>query len=132
MARSGHVQTIGTNTRSGKPSDFSDNAVEGQKANLPSKQEDDVEERLQKIVAAIKQLKPEDFTQAGPPKVEAIEKILGFDINAAERDEAWSLVTPEPKHAEEKAPEKAPEQKEKTMVTGEDALKLLRSRGAKV
>ncbi len=32
---------------------------------------------------------PADFGKDGTPKVRAVEKILGYDISAAERDAAW-------------------------------------------
>lgn len=50
-------------------------------------------ERMQKIVAAIDKLSPrkrEHFTSAGEPSVTALAEAVGFDITAAERDEAWS------------------------------------------
>jgi len=46
-------------------------------------------ERLELIVAAIGELGPDDFTQGGLPEVEALEGALGFDLSAAERDQAW-------------------------------------------
>jgi len=33
---------------------------------------------------------PDDFGRDGTPKVKAIEKILGYDISAADRDVAWA------------------------------------------
>lgn len=45
------------------------------------------------IVKAIKTLveeaDPSHFGKDGTPKVRAVEKILGYDITAAERDSAW-------------------------------------------
>lgn len=60
------------------------------------------EERTEAIKNAVLQVvteaNPEDFTGAGnnkKPKVEPIEKILGFDITATERDTAFALVSAE-------------------------------------
>lgn len=50
-------------------------------------------QRIADIAAAIKQLEPgnhEHFTKSGPPRVEAIELVLGDDITMAERDQAWA------------------------------------------
>lgn len=52
-------------------------------------------DRLGAIVAAIKQLDPKkDYTSSNIPKVDAIQEILGYDITAEERNEAWKLGTP--------------------------------------
>lgn len=48
---------------------------------------------LEAIVAAIGQLDPSNtkhWTGAGLPRVELLETILGYDISAAERNEAWA------------------------------------------
>ena len=48
------------------------------------------------IQNAIGQLNPRsrrDFTSAGVPAVKAIEKILGYDISAPERDRAWQAMS---------------------------------------
>lgn len=45
------------------------------------------------IVQAIGLLNPDEdgqFTQGGKPEVKALEELLGQDISAAQRDEAWT------------------------------------------
>lgn len=62
-------------------------------------QEEQVKEetqRLESLVDAIASIVEKndaenDFTAGGMPKVEAVEKVVGFDIAAQERDEAWTL-----------------------------------------
>lgn len=52
------------------------------------------DDRQAKIIAAIKGLDPKtkgNFTSAGVPSVEALEKVVG-DITAEERDAAWAQV----------------------------------------
>ena len=47
------------------------------------------------IQDAIGRLDPADstkWTKGGKPDVKALEKLLGFDITAAERDSAWAAV----------------------------------------
>ncbi len=58
------------------------------------------EGREARIVSAVRGLDPDDkalWTRGGAPKVEAIETALGFDIDSAERDEAWAAVEAERK-----------------------------------
>lgn len=51
---------------------------------------------LDDIIEAIDQLNPEtDFAKSGKPKVEAIEAVLGQNINADTRDKAWELYQKE-------------------------------------
>jgi hypothetical protein len=38
----------------------------------------------------IEEANPMDFSRDGTPKVRSIERILGYDITAAERDSAWA------------------------------------------
>lgn len=52
------------------------------------KAEDDT---LSKIVAAIGDLKPFDFTAAGLPKVDILSTAVGFPVTAQERDAAHTL-----------------------------------------
>lgn len=55
----------------------------------------DEELRTAKIIAAIKSLDTENnmhFTQAGVPRVEAIETVTGMDIEAWERDKALARM----------------------------------------
>ena len=55
--------------------------------------------RMAKIEAVVRGLSGKDssnWTDAGVPRVEAIEKRVGFDITAAERDAAWATVQGEP------------------------------------
>ena len=42
------------------------------------------------IKKAIKALDEADFGSNGKPKVKAIEGVLGYDITAKQRDEAWA------------------------------------------
>ena len=52
--------------------------------------------RMAAIIKAIRSLdrnNSESFTQTGKPKVPAIEYVLGYDITASERDEAYSAIT---------------------------------------
>lgn len=61
------------------------------------------EGREAQIVGVVRGLDPDDetlWTRAGPPKVEAIEAALGFDIDTAERDAAWAAVEAERKGGE--------------------------------
>ena len=51
--------------------------------------------RVKSIDAAIEKMledpgRDDLFTRSGVPRVEAIEEILGHDINAGERDERWA------------------------------------------
>lgn len=41
------------------------------------------------LVEAIAQLTEDDFTGSGKPKVDVLEKLIGKEINAADRDAAW-------------------------------------------
>lgn len=48
------------------------------------------EELIAAIVTAVDALDPdEDFTRTGEPAVTALERALGYDISAAERDLGW-------------------------------------------
>ncbi|MDE0335675.1 MAG: hypothetical protein OXI64_12000 [Defluviicoccus sp.] len=52
---------------------------------------------------AVRGLDPDDkslWTQSGAPKVEAVEAVLGRDIDAAQRDAAWAIVEAERKEDE--------------------------------
>ncbi len=62
-------------------------AVEDDEANLASTTE--ATDRIDAIVDTIDDLSPEDFGKDKKPNVRAIEKILGEDISADERDIAW-------------------------------------------
>lgn len=46
---------------------------------------------LDEIVEAIGLVGEEDFTQGGVPKADALEKLLGQPVSAADRDTAWKL-----------------------------------------
>ena len=56
-------------------------------------------DRNEEIAAAIQTLLDEgderNFTSMGDPKVKPIERVLGYDITAAERDAAWTLISGE-------------------------------------
>lgn len=52
-------------------------------------------EKVEKAVEAIGRLdplNPEHFTNQGIPRVDAIGKLLGYDITAEQRDAAWAAV----------------------------------------
>ena len=53
-------------------------------------------ERDELILEAVKDMmeakKRSDFTAAGLPRVDQISKILGFEINPAERDRVWMEI----------------------------------------
>lgn len=53
-------------------------------------------DRVEEITNAIQTLLDEgdekNFTSMGDPKVKPIERILGYDITAEERDQAWALL----------------------------------------
>ena len=40
----------------------------------------------------IEEANPMDFSRDGTPKVRSIERILGYDITAADRDSAWETL----------------------------------------
>ena len=85
--------------------------AEAQKASeMPEKQETETKEALADIsdlIAAAKEaLEAGETTKDGRPTVEAIEKRLGRNITAAERDTAWEILK---KEHEEKAEEAKPE-----------------------
>lgn len=53
---------------------------------------DESKNRIDQICDAIEKLDPdnsEQWTNSGKPQVREVEAILGFDISAAERDQAW-------------------------------------------
>jgi len=56
-------------------------------------------DRVEEIAAAIQTLLDEgdekNFTSMGDPKVKPIERVLGYDITASERDAAWQALTGE-------------------------------------
>ena len=54
----------------------------------------DKQERIEAICKAIEQLDPDNAEQwigNGAPATSALEDILGWEVSAAERDEAWEL-----------------------------------------
>ena len=54
------------------------------------------EPAIDDVIEAIEILSPEtDFAKSGKPKVEAIESVLGQNINADTRDKAWELYQKE-------------------------------------
>lgn len=59
--------------------------------NEDKKGEKTPEDVIPKIAAAIKDLKPFDFTAAGLPKVDILSTALGFPVTAQERDGAHTL-----------------------------------------
>ena len=46
---------------------------------------------IDKITEAIKGLDKSDFLKSGLPKVPALTKAVGFEVTAAQRDQAWEL-----------------------------------------
>ena len=67
-------------------------AEEAQKEKEEAESEKVDQEIIELIVEAIGELDPEDgFTESGVPRVNALEEIVGFDITAEDRDEAWEL-----------------------------------------
>lgn len=51
---------------------------------------------IEDIVEAIAALDPtKDYGKNGKPNVEAIEAVLGADITAAQRDQAWAILQKE-------------------------------------
>jgi hypothetical protein len=56
-------------------------------------------DRIEEITNAIQTLLDEgdesNFTSMGDPKVKPIERILGYDITASERDAAWKSLSGE-------------------------------------
>lgn len=53
-------------------------------------------DRIDEITSAIQLLLDEgdekNFTSLGDPKVKPIERVLGYDITAEERDQAWDAM----------------------------------------
>jgi len=50
---------------------------------------------VDRIIAAIGRLDPQDaahFTKAGKPEVKALSDLLGVEITAKQRDDAWAAV----------------------------------------
>lgn len=67
-----------------------DEVVEGENEKpLPQASQTQSFERVDAIIDAIGDLPTEDFGKDKKPNVRAIEKLLGEDITAGERDQAW-------------------------------------------
>lgn len=65
----------------------------GQEKAVPAK---DATPSIEDIVEAISGLDPtKDYGKNGKPNVEAIEALLGVDITAAQRDQAWDIFRQE-------------------------------------
>lgn len=47
---------------------------------------------IAEVIKDLDQDSEEHFTKSGAPIVSAIEKVLGYDITAAERDAAWAAI----------------------------------------
>ena len=47
---------------------------------------------LAAVSAVVEEGIPDNFGKDGTPKVKAVEKVLGYDISAAERDAAWEVI----------------------------------------
>ncbi len=110
-------------------------------------------EKLVKLIALILGLDPKDeahFTKSQLPDSRVLAEKLGVSVSAAERDEAFeafkdqypeeattmlAVLNPpddDPPAEDEPAAEPAKKADESTMITGQDALKHLRSKGHKV
>ena len=50
------------------------------------------EEQIRDAIAELDPGNTAHFTEAGLPRVEAIESLVGFDITAGERDVVWGLI----------------------------------------
>ena len=70
-----------------------------------AKRPTDPQERQQAIIAAIRELDPEDFTTKGLPTAHAIEARLGYGINAGERDAAWAVIEAEKEKQNDEEPD---------------------------
>ena len=82
--------------------------------------------RERAIIAAIAELNPEneeDYLKDGKPSIKALENLLGFDVSAAERDQALKTI---------KAEEKGASKTQSAVVTCDDVLANLRAKGKKV
>lgn len=67
-----------------------DGGIEAENKNsLPQASQTQSFERIDAIIDAIGDLPTEDFGKDKKPNVRAIEKLLGEDITAGERDQAW-------------------------------------------
>ena len=53
---------------------------------------DELQAAIRGAIEALDPNNPRHFTKGGKPEVKALEARLGFDISAAERDEAWTAV----------------------------------------
>lgn len=47
---------------------------------------------IKQAIALLDVRNPSHFTKSGAPSVEAIERLLGYDISSAERDAAWCEI----------------------------------------
>ena len=83
------------------------------------------EQRLATIIAAIRTLKPEDFTKAGPPNMASL-KALVSDVTAEERDTAWAKIQ------EETVPASLSTDDKPEVVTCGDVVKALREKGHQI
>ncbi len=87
-------------------------------------------EKTTRLINAIGQLDRENkehFTAAGLPQTKALEEVVGEDVSAAERDEAWQLF-----QDMATAVVSVAEKKDSGVVTGQDVLKHLRQQGHRV
>jgi len=104
-------------------------------------------EKNQKLIELILGLDPAEvahFTKAQLPDSRVLAEKLGESVTAAERDEAFAAFAEQyPDEAaalkerltpktEEKASAEPTTEKKSTMITGQDALKHLRSKGHKI
>ena len=53
---------------------------------------DALQAAIRAAIEALDPANPECWTKGGKPDVRALEKVLGFDITAPERDAAWAAV----------------------------------------
>jgi len=59
------------------------------------KQESSIDKENELLLAVYEAACKGDITASGKPSVQAVEKILGWDISAADRDRAWEIVKKE-------------------------------------
>lgn len=84
------------------------------------------------ILEATKGLNPEtDFTKTGQPNMTALKGLVP-DITSDERDELWPVQKAGKSEDTEATPAAGQPGQEKTIITGEDALKNMREKGYRV
>ena len=91
-----------------------------------------VNPKINQIVEAIGEI---DLTNknhtiaSGAPSVDVLSGLIGEEVNAEERDQAWDIFQQQTKG---QTKDVVDEKIEQPAVTGQDALKHLRSKGVKI